>query len=139
MVHETLPLDVRRTRAARAMLAGISGFTAFWAMAGAVGLLCGGADLGATVTARLPWHSPGLAGVLLALVIGAPMALTAAAVVRRDGRSDRAAVLSGALLIGWTAVQPAIIGQFSRLQPVFGLLGVAVVALGLYLHAHRSR
>ncbi|BCK56035.1 hypothetical protein [Nocardia wallacei] len=131
--------DARRARAARAALAGVAGFTAFWAAAGAVGLIGGGADPGATVTARLPWHSTAVAGVLLALVIGAPMALTAAAVVRRDHRSDTVAMLSGAVLVGWVTVQPAIIGQFHWLQPVFGLLGLTVAALGLYLRGYRGR
>ncbi|WP_280368610.1 hypothetical protein [Nocardia wallacei] len=134
----TTLVDVRRARAARAALAGVAGFTAFWAAAGAVGLIGGGAGLGTTVTARLPWQSPAAAGVLLALMIGAPMALTAAAVVRRDGRADTVAVLSGALLIGWVTVQPAIIGQFHWLQPVFGLLGTTVATLGLYLRTHRG-
>ncbi len=43
-------------------------------------------------------------------------------------------VLLAPLLLGWVTVQPFVIGQFSWLQPVFGVLGIAVCLLGYRLH-----
>lgn len=135
----TISTEVKTIRLTRAVLAGVAAFTAFWALAGAIGLAGGGADLGAAVEARLPLHSPVLAAVLLGLLVAVPMAATAAAVIRNDHRAAAMAVCSGALLVGWVAVQPIIIGQFFWLQPVFGLLGLTVAGLGLSLNAHRGR
>ncbi|MGW5452821.1 hypothetical protein [Nocardia sp. NPDC003979] len=126
--------EQRRTRRApRASLAGVAGFVAFWAFIGAVGLIGGGADLGAEITHRLPSASPALAGVLLAVIVGLPMAFTAALAVRDLAHTALAGIGAGLLLLGWVTVQPFVIGQFNWLQPVFGLLGAAVCALSYRL------
>ncbi|MEV6061463.1 hypothetical protein AB0L62_15805 [Nocardia asteroides] len=121
-------------RALRAGLVGTTGFVAIWAIAGAFGLISGGADLGAEITSRLPLHSPVLAGLLLAAIVGAPMATTAILGLRARPSAALVGVGSGALLLGWVTVQPFVIGQFSWLQPVFGVLGIAVCLLGYRLH-----
>jgi hypothetical protein len=99
--------------------------------AGAVGLIGGGLDLGATVTARLPAGSPRLAGVALAVVVGSPMAAAAVAGVRRSPRAGDLAVLAGTATVGWIAVQVAVIRTFSWLPPACLLYGSVVTALGL--------
>ncbi|MGW5922274.1 hypothetical protein ACWFPY_25075 [Nocardia fluminea] len=121
-------------RALRAALIGTAAFVAFWAFAGAFGLISGGADLGAEITPRLPYSSPVLAGALLAAIVGAPMATTAVLALRARSGAALAGACSGALLLGWVGVQPFVIGQFNWLQPVFGLLGLAVCLLGYRLH-----
>lgn len=125
----------RKTRRAlRAGLIGTAGFVALWAFLGAAGLVGGGAELGADITARLPFASPVLAGLLLAAIVGVPMATTAVLALRADPVAPIVGLGGGALLIGWVTVQPFVIGRFTWLQPVFGLLGVAVCLL-----AHRLR
>ncbi|MFD8104443.1 hypothetical protein ACFV24_33405 [Nocardia fluminea] len=123
-------------RAVRTSLIGTSGFVALWAFAGAAGLAGGGVDPGAEVTAQLPVDSPFFAGCLLALIVGLPMATTATATLRADLQMVPIAFTSGLLLIGWVAVQPLIIGRFHWLQPIFGVLGLAVCALAYRLR-HR--
>ncbi|MFI6571184.1 hypothetical protein [Nocardia fluminea] len=123
-------------RAVRASLIGTSGFVALWAFAGAVGLAGGGAELGAQVTAHLPFDSPVFAGCMLALIVGLPMSATATATLRADLHMVPIAFISGLLLIGWVAVQPLVIGRFHWLQPIFGVLGLAVCALAYRLR-HR--
>ncbi|WP_280339442.1 hypothetical protein [Nocardia neocaledoniensis] len=126
--------EQRKTRRAlRAGLVGSAGFVALWAFVGAVGLVGGGADLGAEITARLPFTSPVLAGLLLATIVGAPMAATAVLTVRADPIAPMVGVGSGVLLVGWVTVQPFVIGRFNWLQPVFGLLGLAVCLLAYRL------
>lgn len=127
--------EQRRTqRALRASLAGAAGFVAFWAVVGAVGLIGGGAELGDEITNRLPFASSAVAGVLLAAIIGVPMAYTAVLAVRAPSRAALAGIGSGLLLLGWVTVQPFVIGQFNWLQPVFGLFGVAVCVVAYRLH-----
>ncbi|MBF6215414.1 hypothetical protein IU469_30270 [Nocardia puris] len=124
----------RKTRRAlRAGLIGSAGFVALWAFVGAVGLVSGGAELGPDITARLPFGSPIPAGVLLAAIVGAPMAATAVLALRADPIAPIVGLVSGALLIGWVTVQPFVIGRFTWLQPVVGLLGVAVCLLAYRL------
>lgn len=129
----------RLQRARRASLVGTAGFIAFWAFAGAVGLIGGGVDLGDEIIARLPLNSPALAGLLLAAIVGMPMTVTAILALRSHPRATLAGIGSGLLLLGWVLVQPLVIGQFNWLQPVFGLLGAIVCLLGWRLARPTSR
>ncbi|MBW0273862.1 hypothetical protein ATM97_31610 [Nocardia sp. MH4] len=83
------------------------------------------------MTSRLPFDSPLLAGCLLALVVGLPMAATAAATLRTDRYAADLAFAAGVLLVGWVTIQPLIIGRFHWLQPIFGVLGISVCVLAL--------
>src|SRR5215207_5683298 len=79
--------DVRESRARRPAprdVAVVCGLMAVTAGAGAVGLIGGGLDLGATVTGRLPADSTQLAGVALAVVVVLPMTAAAVASARRS-------------------------------------------------------
>ncbi|WP_067857209.1 hypothetical protein [Nocardia shimofusensis] len=113
----------------RAALTGTSGFVAFWAFAGAVGLAGGGADPGSEVTARLPFRSPVFAGAALAALVGIPMTATAVLAGRSRSLAGPVGVGSGLLLTGWVTVQPFIIGRFHWLQPTFGALGLGTAVL----------
>lgn len=129
----------RLQRARRASLTGTAGFVAFWAFAGAVDLIGGGADLSDEIITRLPLSSPALAGLLLATIVGVPMTATAILAVRSHPKAAITGVGSGLLLLGWVLVQPFVIGQFNWLQPVFGLLGAIVCLLGWRLAQPTSR
>lgn len=128
----------RNQRGLRAALVGSAGFVAFWAFAGAIGLIGGGADLGDEITARLPFDSAALAGLLLAAIVGVPMTATAVLALRARPSAAMAGIGSGLLLLGWVVVQPLVIGQFNWLQLVFGSLGVFVLLLGYRLHRPQS-
>ncbi|WP_051027122.1 hypothetical protein [Nocardia higoensis] len=119
----------KRARRLRAALTGTSGFVAFWAFAGAVGLAGGGADLGSEVEARLPFRSRVFAGTALATIVGVPMAATAVLAGRSHPSAGPVGVGSGLLLMGWVTVQPFIIGRFHWLQPMFGAFGLGTAVL----------
>lgn len=122
-----------RTRPSPRALAGVCGPMSVAAAAGAVGLATGALDLGAEVTARLPGASPLLAGAALGLVVALPMGATTVAGWRRSARTADLGVLAGTALIGWIAVEIAVIRTFSWLQPICASYGALVLGLALLL------
>lgn len=73
----------------------------------------------------------GAGGAALALLVAVPMTASAVLLLRRHPRARVAALASGSLLMGWIAVQVAIIGFVFFLQPVMFILGalIAIAAL----------
>ncbi|WP_433754572.1 hypothetical protein [Nocardia sp. CA-135398] len=125
-----ITMHVRRLGASEALLCLLSGLVATWAVAGVLGLMTGSLDLGATIEDRIPFHSPAFAGLMLALVVGFPMTVTALFAARDDERTPLAAMISGLGLVGWILVQLVVIREFSWLQPIWVGFGLAVLLLG---------
>ncbi len=123
----------RRIDIRQSVLALLSGVVAIWSLAGSAGLATGTIDLGATVEQRLPFDSPAVAALALALMVGIPMAFTAVVTARSDPRAPAIAMISGALLVGWIIVQIYTIETFSWLQPVCVLAGLTVIAQAVTL------
>lgn len=117
-----------RTKALR--LALLAGFVAANALAGSVLTAVGVVDFGNTVTARLPFHSTAFAAVALAVVVGLPMTVVTVLAATGHARTAEAAMIAGALLVGWIGVQLALIRTFSLLQPVMLIAGAAVFLAG---------
>jgi hypothetical protein len=116
------------------LLALATGFVAVSALAGAVALATGLMDMGAAVNTRFPFHSTLAASFALALVVALPMALAAYLAGTGDVRAADAAMVAGALLVGWIAVQLVVIRTFSWLQPAMALAGALVFLGGLLVH-----
>lgn len=91
---------------------------AFWAWVGVAGILGDRIRFGATVTARLPWSSPVLAAVALALVVGLPMTWATALTAAGSRHARPVLLAAGLLLAGWIVVQVVVIRTFHWLQPV---------------------
>ncbi|MCX2753637.1 MULTISPECIES: hypothetical protein [unclassified Gordonia (in: high G+C Gram-positive bacteria)] len=122
----------RRIGWKRSLAVFFTALTALLAYAGAVGLAGGGTDFGPTVNARLPWHSPVLAGIGLALLVGLPMTV-AAWLLPNNQRSDTAmiSIFAGGWLIGWIAVQLAVIRTLNPLQAACVGVGAVLIGLGM--------
>ena len=118
-------------KAVRSWLVMLSGCTAILAVGGAIGLATGGMPLDQPAMSRMPWHSTAVAAVALLLVVAVPMTVSAALAHRDHPMWGRSAVLAGALLVGWIAVEIAIIRELSWLQAIFAVIGVVVLWLGL--------
>jgi hypothetical protein len=116
----------------------VCGLMALAAVAGVVGLAGGGIDFGPAITARLPWHSPGVAAAALGVVVALPMGSAAVAGWRRSPLTSDAAVLAGLALIVWIVVEIAVIRAFSWLQPACLAYGALVLTLGLRLRRSES-
>ena len=99
--------------------------------AGAIALLTGATDFGTELNARLPFASPTFAGFALLVVVALPMGLVAVFTSRHDRRAPIAAIVAGALLVGWIVIQLFILRSFSWLQPICAALGATVLMLGI--------
>ena len=108
------------------------------AMAGVVGLVGHGIDLGPTISRRLPLHSQALGGVALAAFVAVPMGATAVAGWRDSPRTGALAVLAGTALASWIVGQVAIIRTFSWMQPVCFGYGLAVASAGRALEGRTT-
>jgi len=122
------PID--RHRRHMTVVGGIAAFNALSAGFGAYGLATGWLDLDATTTSRLPWGSTVFGGAALAAIVALPNAGVAVATLRRDPRYGRASIASGALLVGWIAVELAFIRELSPFHPLYAGIGLAQVWLG---------
>jgi hypothetical protein len=103
----------------------------------AVALATGLIDMGEAITDRIPFHSTLFGGLAPALVVALPMAIAAYLAATGAPRAAQAAMVAGALLVGWIVVQVLIIRTFSWLQPAMALAG-AVVFLAGWLPRRRS-
>jgi hypothetical protein len=129
-VRETTAAPAPDASGARRALGMACGLMSATAVAGVVGLVGDGIDLGPTITARLPFHSQVVGGVALAGIVAVPMGAAAVAGWRRSARTGDLAVLAGMALGGWIVGQVAIIRTFSWMQPVCFAYGAAVAGAG---------
>ena len=127
----TPPVAVQRSP--HRALATFAGVVALSAWGGAVGLVAGFLTLGAEIEARLPLDSPVLGGLALATIVALPTTALAVLAWRGDPRTGDVAVVAGLLVVGWIAVQLAVIQTFSSFQPTYVVVGLALVLWGLLL------
>lgn len=130
MAHTFHLPHVARADAPRLGEALLAAFVAVSAFGGALGLMFGAIDFGATTTGRLPFDSPVFAGIALAVVVGLPALAAAWFAARNEDRTDASAVVAGLALMAWIVVELATIRSFSWLQPLYFVLGAGMFALG---------
>ena len=116
--------------ARRVWLAVLAGVVAVSAYGGGAALITGLLRPDASMTANLPFGSPVFAGIALMCVVAVPATVVVVLAWRRHPRDRDAATIAGVLLVGWIAVEVAVIRQFSALQVVYGLAGLALIASG---------
>ncbi|MFC9659981.1 hypothetical protein ACFVJ5_07050 [Nocardia sp. NPDC127606] len=129
---------LRRLDPRRSVLCLITGIVAIWAFAGSLALITGTLSLGPEAESRLPWQSPILAGVMLALVVGLPMTVVALTTTNDDTHPSQTSMVAACALIGWILLQLLILREFSWLQPVCVVSAVTVAALGAPPLTHRT-
>lgn len=83
-----------------------------------------------------PFDSWVLPGILLLLVVAAPMAVAAVLELRRSPWAAVASVTAGSAQIGWIAAELLIMQKYNVLQPVMMLLGLLVVLLAIAVRRH---
>jgi hypothetical protein len=127
-MHEHTTVTTTVTR--RPWLALSAGLMATSAIAGAAGLVSGFIDIGHRLNGRLPFGSPVVGGLALAVVVGLPFFVTAQRAWRGDRRSGEAALVAGTLLVLWIVVELAFIRELSFLHPLCAVIGAAFAVVG---------
>jgi hypothetical protein len=117
-------------RPRRPWLAVTAALTSFGAFAGTVGLATGTLALDDDLNERLPFASPVVGGIALALAVGIPFALLAWTAWRGDERAELAAGAAGVLLVGWIVVQLAFLRAPSFLHAAYLAVGLAFAYAG---------
>jgi hypothetical protein len=123
-----------RVRERRSGLAAVAAVNAALAWGGAVALATGGIELGRRLDGRLPFDSPVLAAVAMALVVAAPLTALTWCAWRGAARTNDVSLVTGLLLIGWIVVQMAVLWAFSPFQPLYVGVGASLIAASHRLH-----
>jgi hypothetical protein len=118
----------------RRLLFGVELLIAVNALYGGVGLIVNGLGMPAGWLAGTPFTSWTMPGVLLLVVVGAPMTLAAVAELRRSPAAYRLSITAGVLLVGWIAGQVVVLRHYFFLQPVLGVAALLVLALAWWAH-----
>jgi hypothetical protein len=85
-----------------------------------------------------PFHDYFVPGLILFVVVGGAFGVAAVAVLTGVRAARAAALLAGAIVLAWLAVQLSIIGYVSWMQPVTALGGVMVLLLAWKLPSARG-
>lgn len=88
--------------------------------------------------AFLPGNGWGFGALALLVLVAAPMTLACLAAAAGHNSAAVAAMVAGALLMGWIVVQVLLIGLVFWLQPAMLVAGAVVLALGMWAY-HPSR
>jgi hypothetical protein len=113
----------------RAGVAALAGCVAASAWFGSVGMASGVLPVESRVASRLPFASPVFAAIALAVVVAIPTTIATWATLRRSPAAAPAVGVSGLLLVGWIAVELAVLREFSPLQVICAVAGAALVAV----------
>lgn len=107
-----------------------AGIVAVSAYAGAVGLATRTDPYLRQVYERLPFHSPTFGAVALVAVVAVPHTVVAQYAWRGDERTDAAAAIAGALLVGWLTVEDLVLRERTWLVPLYYGAGVLMILSG---------
>jgi hypothetical protein len=114
----------------RIALSALTLFVAGGALFGGWALITG-ADLGmdANLLDGTPFSSFVIPGYILAFVVGGTNLIAAVLLLMRLPISVPVAMIAGAILTGWIAIQVAMIGYATILQPIFFAVGIIIMTI----------
>jgi len=124
------PMTTSKEPIARPFLGGTLGFVALSAFAGGVYGFRGAAEVPTEWLSGTPFDDYLIPSAILVVVVGGSSLLAAAAVIRRSPSGRAWALAAGLILMIWLAVQVAIIGYVSWMQPVFAAIALLELTLG---------
>jgi len=127
MTHRHPPKDPGR--AIRWVLGSLLGFIALNAFGGAVYGLAGAPGVPREWLFGTPFSSYLVPSLFLGVVVGGGCLTASIGVLRRSRFTPPLAMSAGVLLLSWIAVQVALIGWVSWLQPAVAACGAVIVLL----------
>ena len=127
MPAEAHPLVVRYS------LGGLLAFGALNAFGGGYYGLSGADGVPTAWLEGSPFNDYFIPSLILLIVVGGSLLIAAVAVVARLRLARETAVAAGLVVLGWLAVQLAIIGYVSWMQPATAIAGALILVLGAQL------
>lgn len=121
------------------LTATVCGTVAVTAYGGAIGLISGGLPLGPGLDSRLPLGSLLVAGLALLGFVAVPMSMATLAALRPHPTTPSRVLLAGIMLVVWIAVELLFLRAYAWLQPLYLLIGAAVVGLAWVLSRRSLR
>ena len=118
----------------RRLIIGLGVFAAVSAIAGGIGLVAwraGNQFLPLELIQYTPFTSFLIPGLLLAIVIGGASAVCATFAWRRSRAAIDATIFAGGALTVWIVAEVAMLRGFHWLHALYGILGVALLGLGV--------
>jgi hypothetical protein len=109
----------------------LDAFVALTSVAGGLALVFGSIEPPAHYIEGSAFGSYLVPGLVLALVVGGTSGMATLLVLERSDRAAYASMVAGAMLVGWIAIETAIIGPASWLQAVMAVVGAAQIGRGL--------
>ncbi len=134
MTDTALSQSTLRRRPGLAVFAAVNAIAAW---GGALGLITGFLDLG-EIEQHLPFESPVLGGIALAVVVACPLTLLTWSAWTGSDSTGTVALVTGVLIIGWIVVQVLVIRTFSPFQPAYLVVGGVLIALSGRLRPGRG-
>jgi hypothetical protein len=132
MVHDDSPVI-------RYLLAGLLAFGALNAVAGGCYGLSGAEGVPREWLAGSPFTDYFIPGLILFTVVGGAFLFATISALARFRVARTSAFAAGAVVLGWIAVQVAIIGYVSWMQPVTTVAGLVVLVLAWLLPSGPGR
>jgi hypothetical protein len=121
-------IPVRPNTRPIALLA-IEPFLAIAAIGGGIGLLTGLIDLPREWIDDMPFDSYAIPGVVLLVVVGGAWLIATLSLYARHSSAPLASLAAGFVQLGWFAVQVALLGYISWMQPFVGTLAVFAIVV----------
>lgn len=122
-------LSQRRPSALHRVLGALHAIVALNAIGGGLYGLAGAEGVPLSWLDGTPFSSYRVPSVILLVVIGGLQSTASVLAWRQDARARTMSTVAGCVLLGWIAVQVAMIGFVSWLQPAVGLAAIIELAL----------
>jgi hypothetical protein len=132
-----VPVMPRIDRWARGLLIGILALGALSALGGGVYGASGAPGVPRELLRDTPFDDFVVPSVVLMVIVGGAMLAGAIALLARAPHARTIAIGAGVILLGWIAVQVAMIGYVSWMQPATLLAALVIVWIGWALPERR--
>lgn len=108
----------------------LTGLSAISAIGGGIGLLVNGLGMPRAELDGTPFDSFVVPGALLAIVVGGSLATATVSLLRRVPWQGRVALVSGAVMLGWIAVEAFMVHDGRALQAAVAIMSLLIMLLG---------
>ncbi len=127
-------------RIIRIVLLALEGFVSLTAIAGGIALIVtNGMGMPTTWLRGSPFSSYLIPGLVLAMVVGGANTLAAGMIFAKHQTGLLASLAAGIFIISFEMVEMAVIQQFSWLQALYLVLGLAILLLAIWLWQATNR